>query len=110
MHAFVQTERLALRHFTADDADLLVELDSDPAVLRYLTGGEATAPEVVSEQILLGLLRGYARWDGEFGVFPAYELDGRVASCTRSRVSSGGGQLRLRAEGSSGAGTVRREG
>ena len=76
MLPFVQTERLVLRHFTADDADLLVELDSDPAVMRYLSGGEPTAPEVVAEQVLPGLLRGYARWDGQFGVFPAYERDG----------------------------------
>lgn len=41
--AYVETERLTLRRFTTDDADLLIELDSDPAVMRYLPGGgEAT--------------------------------------------------------------------
>ncbi|MDX6690166.1 MAG: hypothetical protein QOG15_1623, partial [Solirubrobacteraceae bacterium] len=44
----MQTARLVLERFTADDADLLIELDSDPAVMRYLTGGEPeNAPEVV---------------------------------------------------------------
>lgn len=76
MRPFLETQRLALRQFTADDADLLVELDSDPAVMRYLTGGEATAPELVREQILPGLLGAYERWDGRFGVFAAYERDG----------------------------------
>ena len=33
-----------LRQFTAQDADLLTELDSDPAVMRFLTGGEGTLP------------------------------------------------------------------
>ena len=78
MRPFLQTQRLALRQCTADDADLLVELDSDPAVMRYLTGGEATAPELVREQILPGLLGACERWDGRFGVFAAYERDGRA--------------------------------
>ncbi len=43
--AYLNTERLTLRRFTAADADLLIELDSDPAVMRYLTGGEPTAPQ-----------------------------------------------------------------
>jgi hypothetical protein len=36
---FLETERLVLRRFTDSDADaeLLVELDSDPEVTRYLT-------------------------------------------------------------------------
>jgi RimJ/RimL family protein N-acetyltransferase len=42
MQIFLETERLILRRFTADDADLLVELDSDPEVLRYVTGGPPT--------------------------------------------------------------------
>ena len=39
MGIYLETERLILRRFTAADADLLVELDSDPEVMRYLTGG-----------------------------------------------------------------------
>ena len=31
MHLFLETERLILRRFTADDVDNLVDLDSDPA-------------------------------------------------------------------------------
>ena len=40
MSDYLESERLVLRQFTAHDADLLIELDSDPAVMRYLTGGE----------------------------------------------------------------------
>jgi hypothetical protein len=39
MQVFLETERLVLRRFTPEDVDLLVELDGDPEVMRYLTGG-----------------------------------------------------------------------
>ncbi len=34
MKIFLETERLILRQFTEDDADNLLELDSDPEVVR----------------------------------------------------------------------------
>jgi RimJ/RimL family protein N-acetyltransferase len=73
VETYLETERLVLRHFTADDAELLIELDSDPAVMRYLTGGEPTAPEVIREQYLPNILAGYEKWDHRFGVVAAYE-------------------------------------
>ena len=73
MSDFVETERLVLRRFTADDAELLIELDSDPAVMRYLTGGEPTAAEVVRERDLPSVLAGYEKWGGNFGLFAAHE-------------------------------------
>ncbi|MEV0328951.1 GNAT family N-acetyltransferase [Micromonospora echinospora] len=76
MDTYLETERLTLRRFTADDADLLVELDSDPAVMRYLSGGEPTAPEVIRERYLPNILAGYERWDGNLGLFAAHEKDG----------------------------------
>jgi RimJ/RimL family protein N-acetyltransferase len=72
---YLDTERLALRRFTADDADLLIELDSDPAVMRYLTGGEPTAPEVIREGHLPSILAGYDKWGGQLGLFAAHEKD-----------------------------------
>ncbi|GAA2053045.1 GNAT family N-acetyltransferase [Catenulispora yoronensis] len=76
MEPYLETERLTLRLFTADDADLLIELDSDPAVMRYLTGGEPTAPETVREKQLPNILAGYAKWDGKLGLVAAFEKDG----------------------------------
>ena len=73
MDPYLQTERVTLRRFTSDDADLLVELDSDPAVMRYLSGGEGTPPEVVRDVILPSLLAGYERWGGDLGLFAAHE-------------------------------------
>ncbi|QQC87501.1 GNAT family N-acetyltransferase [Streptomyces alfalfae] len=76
MDTYLETERLALRHFTADDAELLIELDSDPAVMRYLSGGDPTAPEVVRERQLPNILAGYEKWGGDLGLFAAHEKDG----------------------------------
>jgi RimJ/RimL family protein N-acetyltransferase len=72
---YLETERLVLRRFTADDTDLLVELDSDPAVMRYLTGGEATAPEIIRERHLPYIIAGYEKWHGDLGLFAAHERD-----------------------------------
>jgi RimJ/RimL family protein N-acetyltransferase len=45
VHILLETERLRLRRFTPDDVDLLVELDSDPEVMRYITYGQPTPRE-----------------------------------------------------------------
>jgi RimJ/RimL family protein N-acetyltransferase len=73
--AYLETERLTLCRFTPDDADLLIELDSDPAVMRYLTGGEATTAEEVRDRFLPYILSLYQRWDGNFGLFAAHAKD-----------------------------------
>lgn len=75
MHTYLETERLTLRRFSADDVDLLIDLDSSPAVMRYLTGGEPTAPEDVRERDMPSILRVYAKWGGRFGCFAAQEKD-----------------------------------
>ncbi|MEV5710450.1 GNAT family N-acetyltransferase [Actinoallomurus sp. NPDC052274] len=40
MSIFLKTDRLTLRRFTEADEDDLVELDSDPEVMRFLNGGQ----------------------------------------------------------------------
>lgn len=76
MSNYLESERLVLRQFTAQDADLLIELDSDPAVMRFLTGGEPSLPdEVVRDEVIPSLLAAYERWDGRFGLFAAYEKE-----------------------------------
>ena len=52
MQVFLETDRLILRRFTADDADLLVELDADPEVMRYINGGEPTSRAEVVDEVL----------------------------------------------------------
>lgn len=39
----VDTRRLWLRPVLPDDADLLVSLDADPLVMRYVSDGEPTS-------------------------------------------------------------------
>ncbi len=77
MQIFLETERLILRQFTGDDVENLVELDSDPEVMRYLNGGIATPRELVEQQILQRFLSYYERYDG-FGVWTAIEKSRRA--------------------------------
>jgi RimJ/RimL family protein N-acetyltransferase len=59
----LETPRLALRQFTEDDVDNLFELNSDPAVMRYLTGGRPTPREEIRDQIIPFHLAVYERFD-----------------------------------------------
>jgi RimJ/RimL family protein N-acetyltransferase len=61
---FMETDRLLLRRFTMADVDVLVELDSDPEVMRYLTNGKPTPREVIERETLPRILRGYERLGG----------------------------------------------
>ena len=70
MDAELTTERMVLRRFTADDAPLLVELDSDPEVMRWLTGGRPTDAEVVQRDVLPRVL---GRYEGAPGYLAAEE-------------------------------------
>lgn len=72
MHIFLETDRLILRRFTPDDVDLLHELDSDPEVLRYVTGGQGTPRDAIRDAILPAFLGYYARSDG-YGFWAALE-------------------------------------
>jgi RimJ/RimL family protein N-acetyltransferase len=59
----LRTERLALRQFTASDVDNLFDLNSDPEVMRYLTGGRPTPREVIRDEIIPFHLAVYERLD-----------------------------------------------
>jgi RimJ/RimL family protein N-acetyltransferase len=63
VHIVLETDRLILRRFTGDDVDSLVDLDSDPAVMRYLTGGRPTPRAVIADELLPRLLREYEQYD-----------------------------------------------
>jgi RimJ/RimL family protein N-acetyltransferase len=53
----LDTERLVLRRFTPDDVDNLVELDCDPEVMHFITGGRVTAREENENALLSWCLR-----------------------------------------------------
>ncbi|MFD3743881.1 GNAT family N-acetyltransferase [Nocardia sp. NPDC058633] len=67
---FLETDRLVLRRFTDTDCDNLVRLDSDPAVMRFLTG-VPTPRSVIEHEVLPTILRDYQR--GPAGRFAAVE-------------------------------------
>jgi RimJ/RimL family protein N-acetyltransferase len=56
VHVVAETERLLLRRFTADDVDLLVELDSDPEVMFFVTGGRPTPRAEIEHEHIPGYL------------------------------------------------------
>ncbi|MFH8384869.1 GNAT family N-acetyltransferase [Kitasatospora sp. NPDC018058] len=72
---FLGTERLVLRRFTGADVDDLVALDGDPEVMRYLTGGKASAREWVEGTLIPLYLEHYRRY-GDLGWWAVEERDG----------------------------------
>jgi RimJ/RimL family protein N-acetyltransferase len=72
VQVFLETERLFLRRFTSDDVDNLVELDGDPAVMRFITGGRATPREEIEKEVLPAFLAYYERGAG-YGFWAAIE-------------------------------------
>ena len=75
--ATLRTARLVLQPFDAGDADLLVDLDGDPEVVHFITGGAPTPRTEVEGEVLPAFLRerpgGYGYWkaseDGAFAGF-----------------------------------------
>ena len=63
------TERLVLRQFTAADVDGLLELDGDPAVMRFITRTTRSRAEIETE-VLPRFLGYYARY-ADFGHWAA---------------------------------------
>ncbi len=72
MRIFLETERLVLRQFTVDDVENLVELDSDPDVMHFITGGRPTPRREIETDVLPGFLDYYERFDG-YGFWAAME-------------------------------------
>jgi len=72
MQVFLETERLVLRRFTMADADDLVNLDADPDVMRYVTGGVPTSRDEIETEVLPAFLDYYQRYAG-FGFWAAVE-------------------------------------
>jgi RimJ/RimL family protein N-acetyltransferase len=61
-----------LRRFTEADVDLLVELDADPEVMRFITGGAPTPRSEIENDFLPAFLDYYTRYVG-YGFWAAIE-------------------------------------
>lgn len=71
MSNFLETPRLTLRYLTADDADELIRLHSDPEVMRWITNGQPADPVELKEKVLPRWLELY-RYNG-WGFFAAVD-------------------------------------
>lgn len=71
MEVFLETERLILRQFTQADLDNLLELDSDPEVMRWINGGYPTPREVLQEHLAWYL--GYYTRSQSYGFWAVVE-------------------------------------
>ncbi|TQS42362.1 GNAT family N-acetyltransferase [Cryptosporangium phraense] len=72
MEIFLETERLILRRFTQDDVDLIYQLNADPEVTRFITGGIPTPYAVVRDEVLPYWKSLYEQYEG-FGYFAAID-------------------------------------
>ena len=69
---FLKTSRLYLRQFTPQDLPLLLELDSDPEVMRYINGGTSLQVGYLQHTVLPHLLSQYGE-NGCWGYWATYE-------------------------------------
>ena len=79
MSILLETGRLRLRRFTREDVDLLVALDSDPEVMRFITYGVPT-PHATYDDVIL------PRW---FALYESSPLLGYWAAEDRERARRG---------------------
>lgn len=75
MRVFLETERLLLRQFTPDDVDNLYNLNNDPEVMRYVTGGLSVPREDIERDFLPAYLAYYERYEG-YGFWAVVEKAG----------------------------------
>jgi [ribosomal protein S5]-alanine N-acetyltransferase len=71
MQILLETERLVLRQFTENDVDNLLELNSDPDVVRF-TADQQTDRSVIQTQTLPKWLKYYEEYDG-YGIWAVVE-------------------------------------
>ena len=71
MATYLETERLILREFTPADEQNLFDLDSDPAVVEFLTKRPSTREEVLAALERIEKLR--IKFQGRFGVWAVTE-------------------------------------
>lgn len=69
---YLETERILLRQMQPSEAPELFDLDSDPEVMKYLSGGKPSTMETC-EKALNGILAYYQRYDNKYGLWFAIE-------------------------------------
>lgn len=82
MRIILKTPRLVLRQFTENDVDNLFDLNSDPEVMRYLSGGAPTPRDEIRDRIIPFHLAVYDRFD-RLGTWAADTRDCLAWFCFR---------------------------
>lgn len=72
MKTIIETARVKLRHPIASDIDLLRDLDSDPEVMKHLTGGRPSTEEEL-KATLTRVLELTEKFQDKFGVWLAFD-------------------------------------
>lgn len=75
MEIILETPRLVFRRFAPGDAAFLVELDSDPEVMRWINGGVPTPRERIEREVVPAWLA-LSRERSDHGFFIACERAG----------------------------------
>ena len=89
---YLETERLVLRWFNPDDLDLVIELDSDAEVMRYINDGLPVDLAEVTENLEWWLTQ-YDR-DGGYGFWAMIEkATGHFVGWMHFRPGDGAGPL-----------------
>ncbi len=70
--SFLETDRIRLREFSQDDHRLLLDLDSDPVVMRHLTGAIPSSAQYVKGAIQR-ILDTYQTYAHRYGYWAAEE-------------------------------------
>ncbi|MCL1065668.1 GNAT family N-acetyltransferase [Shewanella olleyana] len=70
----IVTQRLKISLMTLDDADLLFELDQDPAVMQYINGGEAPSRQEI-EDVSIPRLAKYLNQEKCWGQWKVFDLN-----------------------------------
>ncbi len=88
MAVLLESTRLVLREFTPADVDLLVDLDADPRVMHFITGGLPTPREEIERDVLPRWLRYYSESPG-LGFWAAEDKSGAFLGWFHFRPGDG---------------------
>lgn len=72
MNIYLETQRMILREITFEDEKNLLDLDSDPEVMKYLTLGTPSTREEIQAQ-LIRIRELFVKHNGRYGLWAAIE-------------------------------------
>ncbi|WP_440055301.1 GNAT family N-acetyltransferase [Pseudoalteromonas sp. T1lg65] len=67
-----KSQRLSYRLLTADDAELLADLDSDPLVMKYINGGEPNSLQTIQE-VFVPRLTSFTNENNGWGLWGCFD-------------------------------------